>query len=265
MRLIPFTQTFDGKKADPKLPDKLRDELPGVLAWAVEGVIAWNGQGLGTSKAVEAATEKYRSETDVLDRFFEDECTFGPDLQVGKKTLFEAWERWCDAEGIDPGTQTTFTRTVGERGIIRGFGEKKVKGTRLWVGISLDIPPSDDTPAPSQKSCKHIGISPSGGQVSSDLEKLSPESPREGNSGETGSNLPPAPQDEIYPQNRRLWQRRRSGTRYHRLPLHTEGSGPTRHRLRLVRPRDAARPVGADGPGRRLVEGEFSEVGFGSA
>jgi putative DNA primase/helicase len=40
MRLIPFTQRFDGKKADPKLPDKLRDELPGVLAWAVEGVIA---------------------------------------------------------------------------------------------------------------------------------------------------------------------------------------------------------------------------------
>ena len=32
MRLIPFTQRFDGKKADPKLPDKLREELSGVLA-----------------------------------------------------------------------------------------------------------------------------------------------------------------------------------------------------------------------------------------
>jgi hypothetical protein len=27
MSLIPFTQRFDGKKADPKLPDKLREEL----------------------------------------------------------------------------------------------------------------------------------------------------------------------------------------------------------------------------------------------
>jgi putative DNA primase/helicase len=39
MRLIPFTQRFDGKKADPDLPEKLRKELPGVLAWAVTGCV----------------------------------------------------------------------------------------------------------------------------------------------------------------------------------------------------------------------------------
>jgi putative DNA primase/helicase len=38
--LIPFTQRFeDGKGADPKLPAKLREELPGVLAWAVKGCV----------------------------------------------------------------------------------------------------------------------------------------------------------------------------------------------------------------------------------
>ena len=52
MRLIPFTQRFDGKKADADLPEKLREEFSGVLAWAVEGVIAWNKQGLGTSKSL---------------------------------------------------------------------------------------------------------------------------------------------------------------------------------------------------------------------
>jgi putative DNA primase/helicase len=40
IRLIPFTQRFeDGKGADPKLPAKLREELPGVLAWAVKGCV----------------------------------------------------------------------------------------------------------------------------------------------------------------------------------------------------------------------------------
>jgi putative DNA primase/helicase len=208
MRLIPFTQRFDGKNADPDLPEKLRDELAGVLAWAVEGALAWNSQGVGTSRAVEAATEKYRSETDVLDRFFEDECEFGPEYSVAKKALFEAWERWCDAEGADPGTQVGFTRTVGERGITRGFGEKKVMGTRMWVGIRLATPPSDDTPAPSKNPRKHIGITADQGQLSSDFEKNSPENPRKSTSEKSGDNLPLAPNDENIPLDYGEWTAR---------------------------------------------------------
>ena len=136
MRLIPFTQRFDGKKADPKLPEKLREELPGVLAWAVEGCVAWVANGLGSSRAVDAATAEYRSETDVLDRFFEDACEFGPKFKVSKKDLFRAWEKWCIEEGADPGTQTAFTRTVGERGgssrVQRGksYGRSRVVGLK---------------------------------------------------------------------------------------------------------------------------------------
>jgi putative DNA primase/helicase len=136
MRLIPFTQRFDGKKADPKLPEKLREELPGVLAWAVEGWVAWVANGLGSSRAVDAATAEYRSETDVLDRFFEDACEFGPKFKVSKKDLFRAWEKWCIEEGADPGTQTAFTRTVGERGgssrVQRGksYGRSRVVGLK---------------------------------------------------------------------------------------------------------------------------------------
>src|SRR5829696_6871757 len=150
MRLIPFTQRFDGKKADPKLPEKLREELPGVLAWAVEGCVAWVEGGLGSSRAVDAATAAYRSETDVLDRFFEDACEFGPSAthRVSKKDLFQAWERWCYAEGTDPGMQVPFTRTVGERGVVRGFKDVKIKGVRLWTGIKLadTLPPDGDMP-----------------------------------------------------------------------------------------------------------------------
>src|SRR5215204_3298752 len=75
MRLIPFTQRFeDDKGADPKLPAKLREELPGVLAWAVRGCLEWVEGGLGSAAAVEAATAAYRAETDVIERFFEDVC-----------------------------------------------------------------------------------------------------------------------------------------------------------------------------------------------
>jgi putative DNA primase/helicase len=200
MRLIPFTQRFeDGKGADTKLPDKLREELAGVLAWAVRGCVEWDQHGLGSAAAVERATSAYRAETDIIDRFFEDECEFGPEFQVAKKALFEAWERWCDAEGADPGTQVWFTRTVGERGITRGFSEKKVRGTRLWVGIRLVLPPSADEPAPGQKPWKQGGISASGGQLSSDFKEISPESSRKGTSGEKAQKAPPAPPEGNIP------------------------------------------------------------------
>src|SRR5215208_5766431 len=67
LRLIPFNQRFDVKKADKRLPQKLREELPGVLLWAVQGCVDWYRDGLGSAPAVEAATQAYRSETNVLE------------------------------------------------------------------------------------------------------------------------------------------------------------------------------------------------------
>ena len=116
MRLIPFTQRFEGRKADADLPAKLREELSGVLTWAVEGCVEWNQHGLGSAAAVDKAPQAYRAETEVTERFFEDECVFGEDYAVSKKGLYEAWVEWCDQEGVDPGTQVFFTRTMGQRG-----------------------------------------------------------------------------------------------------------------------------------------------------
>jgi putative DNA primase/helicase len=121
MKLIPFTQRFDGKKADPKLPEKPREELPGVLAWAVRGCVQWFEHGLGTAAAVDKATAEYREDTDVIDRFFRDVCEFGPDLRVGKMELFEAWESWCLGEGEEPGKQVGFSRVMKESGVVKKF------------------------------------------------------------------------------------------------------------------------------------------------
>lgn len=193
MRLIPFAQRFEGRGADPKLPEKLRGELSGVLAWAVEGCVAWFGGGLGTSAAVDAATAKYRSETDVLDRFFEDACEFGPGFKVGKKELFIAWERWCDAEGADPGTQTAFTRMVGERGVIRGFKEAKIKGMRVWTGVKLadKVPPDGESAPPKSPANSHFPEE--GGHFGQDFQNFSTEGSHGEGLGKTEKSAPPAP------------------------------------------------------------------------
>ena len=160
--MILFTQRFeDGKGADPKLPAKLREELPGVLAWAVKGCVDWNGGGLGTSAAVEKATAKYRTETDVIERFFADVCAFGPAEKVTRKELFDAYEEWCVDNGETALPQRSFTSTMIERGVVKNFEDGFVQGKRGWLGISVPSnpspPPSEKRSAVAQKSWKHEG------------------------------------------------------------------------------------------------------------
>jgi putative DNA primase/helicase len=153
IKLIPFEQRFEGKKADTSLPEKLREELSGVLTWAVRGCVDWFEHGLGTSAAVEAATAEYREDTDVVDRFFRDVCEFGPDKWVWTKDLFAAWESWCYDEGVEPGSQTNFSKDMKERGVVKNFERGRDKKGVLWRGISL----SDANPTPPESPAKHGG------------------------------------------------------------------------------------------------------------
>jgi putative DNA primase/helicase len=176
LRLIPFTQRFEGKGADTKLPEKLREELSGVLAWAVRGCVEWAQHGLGTSAAVERATAEYRAETDVIERFFEDVCVFGPEYSVSKKGLFEAYETWCLENGEGSISQNMFTRVMGERGVVKNFEEVKVRGNRTWKGIGLQKsapqPPSPEK-VPPDKTPANTGVVKEEGALSEDFQNFS--------------------------------------------------------------------------------------------
>ena len=52
MRLIPFTVTITEEEKDTELPEKLRGELSGILAWAVRGCMEWQRVGLAEPEAV---------------------------------------------------------------------------------------------------------------------------------------------------------------------------------------------------------------------
>jgi putative DNA primase/helicase len=162
LKLIPFTQRFDGKKADTALPVKLREELPGVLAWAVRGCVAWVEHGLGSAQAVDRATAEYRAETDLLEEFFQERCYFYPEGRVSKKDLFTAWETWCDEMGVSAGAMRTFSSTVKDRGVVKNFRDGKVDNdTRGWHGIALSTPPSkgpSNSNVWDKNPCKHMGV-----------------------------------------------------------------------------------------------------------
>src|SRR5215218_5753776 len=138
LRLIPFTQRFEGAKADPKLPDKLRGELAGVFAWMVEGCLEWQEHGLEEPKTVTEATEQYRAEMDTLAAFIEDRCVLGPGAVAPATPLYKQYQMWCDDAGERPETQKMFGMRLGER----GFESTKIsrgphKDRRGWLGIGI--------------------------------------------------------------------------------------------------------------------------------
>lgn len=145
--LVPFEQRFEGSQADPHLAEKLRDELPGVLAWMVEGCLAWQEHGLGEPETVKAATDQYRSEMDTLAAFLEDRCIVRRDATAQATPLYQKYRMWCDDSGERAETQKAFGMRLTERGFQSARASSGVnKGRKVWLGIGLrlDTNPPDE-------------------------------------------------------------------------------------------------------------------------
>jgi putative DNA primase/helicase len=134
IRLIPFTVTIPEAERDPRLGQKLQDELPGVLAWAVRGCLAWRAEGLGAPPEVEAATASYRSEMDALGPFLDECAAADPGHRLTARALYEAYEHWCAANGERAKSQKAFAMGLRERGF---EAVKGGKGVRCWEGLRL--------------------------------------------------------------------------------------------------------------------------------
>jgi len=140
IRLVPFTVVIPPDDQDAHLPEKLRGELPGILAWAVQGCLDWQRYGLGTPPEVAAATAAYRAEQDVLAAFLDDCCIMGADRKATAQALYHAYSEWCKANGEDkPMPQRTFGACLSERGF--SGGHKGTGGTRWWHGLGLVAQP----------------------------------------------------------------------------------------------------------------------------
>ncbi|MCG6157101.1 phage/plasmid primase, P4 family [Rubinisphaera margarita] len=115
LRLVPFTETFRGKDADPTLSDKLKAEAAGILAWMVVGCLDWQNQGLNEPETVLAATEEYKNESDLIGGFIEACCYINSGMQVSFSALYEALREWCDESGENLPSRTRIGRTLNER------------------------------------------------------------------------------------------------------------------------------------------------------
>lgn len=158
IRLVPFTTTIPPEERDKSLPAKLRDEYPGILAWAVQGCLEWQRQGLNPPPEVLAATEEYKSEMDLIGKWIEECCITAPHATAKAGALYGNYKRWVEDNGGFPLSSTKFGLKLGDRGY-----QKEKSGTVVYRGIGL-LDTSDswdgfsgsthDTPYTSRESGK---------------------------------------------------------------------------------------------------------------
>lgn len=128
VRLVGFHRTIPAEQRDPNLPEKLREAAPAILAWGIQGWADYQRQGLAEPASVVADTAEYRAENDTVGRFLDECCQvskFG-DQKVNTRTVREAYEKWCSAEGVAPVTPQVLGRELAKVGVeqVRSHGQR---------------------------------------------------------------------------------------------------------------------------------------------
>jgi len=113
--LIPFVVIIPPSERDPKLLDKLRAELPGILAWAVRGHLRWRKMRLSPPAIITDAVKEYRDEMDVLGTWIKERCNVGPGLSFKAIEGYRDYKVWAFDNGYHPMTMASFGRKMTDR------------------------------------------------------------------------------------------------------------------------------------------------------
>lgn len=138
LKLIPFQVSRKGKAADKDMPNKLKAEFPGILAWCVEGCLKWQRDGLDEPGEVAKASAEYRSQQDVIGGFLDAETIQNVQLRVKAGDLFARYQEWCRVSNEPAMSMMKFGFAIEERDIV------KTRSGGIWYqGIALKSKEND--------------------------------------------------------------------------------------------------------------------------
>jgi P4 family phage/plasmid primase-like protien len=144
--IVPFNRTFSKDERDPRLIDKLKMELPGILNFALEGLkrLRKNNYEFSSSKAVDEAVEEYTETLNPLRRFVLEKIVSTKSQldKVSHQSLVIAYDTWCMENG----------HSSGQTGSSRAF-IKNIKDTLKDNNI-----PFDKTKGGNKRYITHIKI-----------------------------------------------------------------------------------------------------------
>jgi putative DNA primase/helicase len=125
--------TIPENERDGNLPDKLREELPGILNWMIQGCLAWQTNGLQPPTIVTDAGKGYRDEMDLVAQFVDDCCVVDRKAETTVAELYRNYTEWCH----DNGEQILSKREFGSRLNDLGYADRRTGIARKRRGIKI--------------------------------------------------------------------------------------------------------------------------------
>lgn len=119
--LVPFTVTIPPGERDEGIAAKLLAERSGILNWCLDGLREYidAGRKLVPPEAFAAATEEYRSEADVVQRFLDDECVITGDRGdfIPRREGYAAFVSWARDNGEPVLSTRKFAAKLRDTGV----------------------------------------------------------------------------------------------------------------------------------------------------
>lgn len=122
-----------------------QEEASGILNLLLDGLLDYlerrseGKRGLGPPAAVQAATNKYREEQDLLAEFLKDcieqkpVAEIDPQDRVSQPVMWQVYEGWCMENARDPVKKRTFNKALRQH-----FGdEARSNDVKYWPGVQL--------------------------------------------------------------------------------------------------------------------------------
>jgi putative DNA primase/helicase len=136
LHLIPFTVTIPADQRDPALPDKLRDEWPGILQWAIDGTLEWRRTGLNAPAAVISATNAYLDAEDDTASWIGECCIEDRAIEASSSDLYASWKAWAERTGRvgGAGSQKAFSQAIEDK----GYSKDKRRTGMVFGGLRLN-------------------------------------------------------------------------------------------------------------------------------
>lgn len=139
--LIPFNVQFtsvvnDGNgMKDKDLKEKLRTEIPGIINWCIKGCAMWQKEGLSEPKEVLEAVEEYRSESDGLQQFIDENLEISSGACITNKEITDLYNRW-NGSSINTTKFATMFKVKAKK--LQLVSKRRKYGT-FWEGIGKSV------------------------------------------------------------------------------------------------------------------------------
>ena len=142
--LIPFVVTIPEDKQRPQevMWKEFRSENSGILNWALEGWKDFQSNGLVVPEAVREAISDYKSESDTLETFINENCIINSAFKIHTTKLFQLYKNW--GKENNENDQIRSSRVMIKLLRNRGFEvEAGSQNKHFVIGLGCEAEPSE--------------------------------------------------------------------------------------------------------------------------